>query len=137
MIEGERFLFQDFADEAENLRTLYEAGEYSSALREIMLMADDANAEIQKLAPWTMAKDPAQRERLHEVCTTFLNLFRQLTIYLKPVLPAIAAKVEHFLNVPPLTWADAHKPLLCHTIRPYEMLMTRIETTQIDAMTSE
>jgi methionyl-tRNA synthetase len=137
MVESERFLFKDFADEADSLRALYESGEYASALREIMLMADDANAEIQKLAPWTMAKDATKREQLHDVCTTFLNLFRQLTIYLKPVLPELARKVEYFFNVPPLTWADAHKPLLGHEIRPYEALLTRIDPQSITALLAE
>jgi len=137
LYEGEAFLFRDFADEAENLRGLYEAGEYSAALREIMLMADDANAEIQKLAPWTLARDETQREKLHQVATSFLNLFRQLTIYLKPVLPELAAKVEQFFNVAPLSWADAQQPLLDHAIRTYEPLATRIEPKAVDSMLAE
>ncbi|MGH7169229.1 MAG: methionine--tRNA ligase subunit beta, partial [Gemmataceae bacterium] len=132
-----RELFEDFAGEAGKLHQLYEAGDYAAALREIMLMADDANAEIQKLAPWTLAKDPAQREQLHQVCTSFLNLFRQLTIYLKPVLPQLAAQAEHFLNIAPLTGTDAHKPLLGHDIRPYTALATRIEKKSIDAIVAE
>ena len=87
-------LFRDFADESDNLQALYEAGDYAAAIREIMLMADDANGDIQKLAPWTMAKDPARANELHQVCTSFLNAFRQLTIYLKPVLPKLAAKLQ-------------------------------------------
>ncbi|WP_020651057.1 methionine--tRNA ligase [Solimonas variicoloris] len=133
----ERTLFEDFAAEADNLRELYEAGDFAGALREVMAMADDANAEIQKLAPWTLAKDEARREELQQVCTTFLNLFRQLTIYLKPVLPKIAAQVEHFLNVPALSWADAGKPLLGHPIRTYAPLATRIDPKAIEAMLAE
>src|SRR3546814_18134224 len=102
-----------------------------------MLMADDANAEIQKLAPWTLTKDEARREELQQICTTFLNLFRQLTVYLKPVLPGIAAQIEHFLNVPPLNWDDARKPLLGHQIRAYTPLITRIEPKAIAAMLAE
>jgi methionyl-tRNA synthetase len=130
-------LFRDFAGESENLRGLYDRGEYSEALRELMLMADDANAEIQKLVPWTLAKDPAQHERLHQICTSFLNLFRQLTTYLKPVLPALAQNVEIFLNIVPLTWADAQSPLLDHPIRPYAALITRIEPAAVQAMLAE
>src|SRR3546814_8366057 len=98
-----------------------------------MLMADDANAEIQKLAPWTLAKDEARREELHQACTSFLNLFRQLTVYLKPVLPKIAADVEHFFHGPPLRWADAKKPLLGHQIHAYAPLITRTEPKDIEA----
>jgi methionyl-tRNA synthetase len=127
-------LFRDFAEEAENLASMYEAGDYAQALREIMLMADDANAEIQKLAPWTLARDPAQHERLHAICTTLINLFRQLTIYLKPVLPQVAARAKHFLDLHELRWSDAQVPLLDHAVRPYEALLTRVEQKAVDAM---
>ncbi|MGH8518900.1 MAG: methionine--tRNA ligase, partial [Panacagrimonas sp.] len=130
----DRTLFDDIAAESDAIRALYEAGEYSAALREIMLMADDANAAIQKLAPWTLAKNPDQHETLHRVCTTFLNVFRQIALYLKPVLPVIASKVERFLDVAPLTWEQVGAPLLGHRIRPYEALITRVEQKAIDAM---
>ncbi|MEQ1439372.1 methionine--tRNA ligase [Fontimonas sp. SYSU GA230001] len=133
----DRELFDDFAAEAGNIARLYDEGEYAAAMREIMLMADDANAEIQKLAPWTMAKDPQQTERLHRVCTTFINLFRQLTVYLKPVLPRIAVQAEHFLGVAPLNWSDLAAPLLDHDIRPYQPLATRVEKTAVEAMLKE
>ncbi|MGH8446663.1 MAG: methionine--tRNA ligase, partial [Solimonas sp.] len=133
----DRTLFEDFAGESDHLRELYEAGDFAGALREVMLMADDANAEIHKLAPWTMAKDEARREELHQVCTTFLNLFRQLTIYLKPVLPRIAAEVETFLKVPALAWSDVKKPLLGQQIQAYVPLIMRIEPKAIDGMLAE
>ncbi|HSW14355.1 MAG TPA: methionine--tRNA ligase [Solimonas sp.] len=134
----DRTLFEDFAAEADNLAKLYESGDYAGAMREIMLMADDANAAVQKLAPWLLAKDEAQREQLHQVCTTFINLFRQLTVYLKPVLPGVAAQVEHFLLAEhPLNWADAHKPLLGTDIRPYAALITRVDPKATEAMLAE
>ncbi len=130
-------LFKDFAQEADNLQALFDAGDYAAAVREIMLMADDANAQIQKLAPWTLAKDPDQSERLHQVATTFINAFRQLTIFLKPVLPKLTARAEAFLNVVPMQWSDAQTPLLAHTIRPYQPLALRVEQKAIDAMLAE
>ncbi len=130
----DRELFEDLASEADEIGLLYEAGDDAAALRQIMMMADDANAEIQKLAPWKLARDPEQRTALHRICTTFLNVFRQIALYLKPVLPGIAQRVEHFLDVPELTWGDLQTPLLDHTIRPYSALITRIEQKNVDAM---
>lgn len=130
-------LFKDFAEEADRLRGLFEAGDYAAAVREIMLMADDANAEIQRIAPWTMAKDSERATELHRVCTSFLNAFRQITIYLKPLLPKIAAQAELFLGVAPLQWADAATPLLDHPINAYQPLALRIEQKAIDAMLAE
>ncbi len=126
--------FKALAAAAPKLQAAYEAGELAAAVREIMRLADDANGEIQTLAPWKLAKQEGREAELHAVCTTFLNIFRQLTVYLKPILPQLAARAEAFLNIPPLTWADAATPLLDHRINVYEPLMTRIEKTQTEAL---
>ncbi|HEY1077529.1 MAG TPA: methionine--tRNA ligase [Fontimonas sp.] len=133
----DRTLFERYAAKADALAALFEAGEYAAAVREIMLLADEANAQIQQLAPWTMAKDPAHHETLHQVCTTFINLFRQLTLLLKPILPGIAARAEDFLNIDPLHWADLGRPLLDHPIKAYVPLATRVEAAAVAAMLAE
>ncbi|MGB0954654.1 MAG: methionine--tRNA ligase subunit beta, partial [Panacagrimonas sp.] len=130
-------LFKDFAEESERLAEMFEAGEYAQAVREIMMMADDANAEIQKLAPWKLAKEADQQQRLHAICTTFINLFRQLSIYLKPLMPQLSARVKKWLNLNALSWADAQTPLLDHSIKPYEPLLTRIEEKAVKAMQNQ
>jgi methionyl-tRNA synthetase len=112
----------------------YEQRDFAEALRRVMALADEANEAIQRAAPWVMAKDETRREQLHQVCTTYLNVFRLLTLYLKPVLPRLAEQAEQFLNIPPLAWADAAQPLLGHAILPYQPLVTRIDPAQIKAM---
>jgi methionyl-tRNA synthetase len=52
------------------------------------------------------------------VCSVCIEAFRLLTIYLKPVLPALAAQVEAFLRWPPLQWADARARSAAHHRRP-------------------
>ena len=127
-------LIATVAAAAPRLQAAFEQGELAAAIREIMALADRANGEIQQQAPWKMAKQEGRDAELQAVCTTFLNVFRQLTVYLKPILPRIAAEAERFLAVPPLTWADAATPLLGHTIQPYAPLMTRIEMPRVEAM---
>ncbi|NBU79834.1 MAG: methionine--tRNA ligase subunit beta, partial [Sphingomonadaceae bacterium] len=76
-----------------------------------------------------------QREQLHIVATTALNLFRSLSVLLKPVLPAVASQIEAFYNGAPLTWADARQPLPAgHLINDYTHLMNRIERPMVDAL---
>jgi len=127
-------LFDALAAAGPKLQASYEAGELAAAVREIMRLADEANGEIQTLAPWKVAKQEGREAELHAICTTFLNIFRQLTVYLKPILPALAEQAEAFLNIGPLTWADAATPLLDHRINVYEPLMTRIEKSQTEAL---
>jgi methionyl-tRNA synthetase len=113
---------------------LYEKREYAKAIREIMFLADVANQYIDHEKPWELAKQAGQEGRLHEVCTTSINLFRSLSLYLKPVLPNLIEHVERFLNVPPLTWASANTLLLNHTIQPYQHLAARVEPKAVEAM---
>ncbi len=113
----------------------YENREYGRAIREIMRAADLANQYVDANKPWDLAKDASQAPRLHEVCSTSLNAFRLLTLYLKPVLPKLAKDVEQFLNIAPLSW-QAGLTLLPenHSINPYRHLMTRIDPKQVQTL---
>ncbi|QHS09556.1 methionine--tRNA ligase [Sinimarinibacterium sp. NLF-5-8] len=133
----EHTLFERISAASDGIAARMEAGEYAAAVREIMHLADEANAQIQTLAPWIMAKDPAQTQALHRVCTTFINVFAQLTVYLKPLLPTLAVAAEQFLNTESLTWDDAGRALLNHRINAYQPLATRIDRAAVDAMLAE
>jgi methionyl-tRNA synthetase len=127
-------LFGQCASQGEAIAALYEAREYHHAVREIMALADLANQYINTMAPWALAKMPDELPRVQQICTTGLNLFKILTVYLKPILPKTAVAVEAFLNVPPLTWEDHATALLNHTINPFQPLLQRVEQTTIDAL---
>jgi len=116
----------------------YEDRDYGRALREIMRLADVANQYIAEKQPWAMAKQEGREAELHEVCSTAMTLFRDLTLYLKPVLPKLAEQVEAFLNIPPLAWTDIWAPLPAgHAINEYQHLMTRIDPKKIEIMVEE
>ncbi len=119
---------------ADDIAAYFEGREYGKALREIMRIADFANEHFDKHKPWELAKDPAQRELLHAVCSDVMRCFRALTIYLSPVLPVTAERVarELFGLQRPFTWADLRSPL--ESIAPYKHLMTRVEAKQLDAL---
>ncbi len=109
--------------------------EYGKALREIMRLADLANGYVAEKAPWVMAKQEGQDAVLQQVCSDALEMFRLLTLYLKPVLPKLAAEIEHFLNIAPLSWAAVDNALpQRHQINAYQHLITRIEPKLIEAM---
>lgn len=112
---------------------LYEARDYGKALRLVMEQADIVNAYVDANKPWELAKDPANNAKTQEVCSRLLEAFRILSIYLKPVLPALAAQVESLLNVAPLQWSDvAHALPDQHVMKPYSHLMTRVEPKMLD-----
>ncbi|MEZ5620623.1 MAG: methionine--tRNA ligase [Burkholderiaceae bacterium] len=135
-VEG-RALLDALRGASEPVAELYEAREYGKALREIMALADRVNAYVDQHKPWELARQEGQDAALHDVCSTCIEAFRLLTIYLKPVLPALAAKVESFLGVPPLQWADAARGLSHggpHRIGRYEHLMQRVDPKRLDAL---
>ena len=117
------------------LATLYEAREFGKALRAVMDQADAVNAYVDANKPWELAKDAANNARLQEVCSRLLEAFRILTIYLKPVLPTLAAQVETLLNIAPLGWEDISHPLPDqHRVNPYSHLMTRVDPAMLEAL---
>ena len=130
-------LFNQFAAKADDLASAYEQREYSSAIRDIMKLADAANEYIDAEKPWVKIKDDASRAAVQGIATVGINAFRQLITYLKPVLPQVAEDAEALLNITPLTWADAQTPLLGTTIQPFSAMMQRVETAQTDAIIAD
>lgn len=134
---GDAHALREFAysREQQAIARAFENRDYARALREIMRLADVANHYVAEQKPWELAKQEGQEALLHEVCTTALQMFRDLTIYLKPVLPKLASAVETFLNIAPLEWQDLAQPLAVgHVIQPYQHLLQRIDPKQIDAL---
>ncbi len=126
-------LMGDFLAMSEQIATAYTQRDFGRAIREIMKLADRANEYVAQQAPWALSKQEGQEAKLHEVCTISINMFRLLTLYLKPILPKLAEQVEQFLNITPLSWSDAATPL-SGKINDYSHLMTRIEPKNIEAM---
>ena len=117
------------------IELLYEGREYAKAQREVMLLADQVNAYVDQNKPWELAKKEGMEARLMDVCTVCIEAFRLLTLYLKPVLPALAAQVEAFLKTAPLTFADAAGSLgNGHLIGDYKHLMQRVDVKQLEAL---
>jgi methionyl-tRNA synthetase len=132
-VEG-RALLDGLRAHRATVEQLYEEREFGKAVREIMLLADRVNEYVDQNKPWELAKKPEQAAALHDVCSVCIEAFRVLTIYLKPILPALAAQVEGFLNVPPMHFADAARALGGHTIGEYKHLMQRVELAKVEAL---
>jgi methionyl-tRNA synthetase len=112
----------------------YEARELGKAMREIMALADRINHDFDAHQPWVLAKDPANRTELQDVCSRALQGFRLLTVVIAPVLPEVAARVarELFGMTRAFTWSDAEA--LPGRINSYQHLMTRVDPKQLDVL---
>ncbi|MBC8216955.1 MAG: methionine--tRNA ligase subunit beta, partial [Planctomycetes bacterium] len=113
----------------------FEGLKYAAAVRTIRALADEANRYVEQNQPWSMIK--TEPEKTREVLTAVINAVRILTIYLKPILPVYAKKVEAFLNVGELSFADTETVLEDHEINKFEHLFERIDRKQVDTMVED
>ena len=126
-------LWQQVSEAGNKIAEHYENREYSKAIREIMAQADAANEYIAAKEPWKLNKDPSQQQQVQDICSLGINLFRLLLTYLKPVIPAMAADGEAFLN-DQLTWDSIKQPLIGHQINNFKPLLQRVEQEKVESM---
>jgi methionyl-tRNA synthetase len=130
-------LFAQGAAAGKEIAAAYEACDYSRAMRQIMELADRANPYIDAQKPWALAKQPGAAGQLQDVCTVGLNLFRQIVVYLAPVLPKLAEQAGALLNDPIQRWDQSQQPLVGTPISPFSHMLKRVEKKDIEAMIEE
>ena len=130
-------LFEQAAAAGDEIADAYEACDYNRAMRQIMALADRANRYVEENRPWELRKDPQQAERLQAVCSVTLNLFRQLAIYLAPVLPRLAAQTGELLGTPLTHWKQSQQPLVGTPVAKFKHLLRRVEAKDVQAMINE
>jgi methionyl-tRNA synthetase len=133
--EEARLLVAAVKASAADIAAAYESREFSKAVREICRLADEANRFVEQQAPWSTIKtDP---EKTRGTITAVLEVFRLLTLYLKPVLPKLAADVEEFLRIGPMSWSDIAGSIENHQMGEFRHLIQRAEMEKVSAMVEE
>ena len=126
--------FEHGAKAGEAIAAAYEACDFREATRLIMVLADAANEYVEQQAPWTLKKDPDRAQDLQDICTVVLNLFRQIAIYLQPILPSLATKTQELLNCPMDHWDETQTPRVGTPVAKFRHMMARLEAEKVDAM---
>jgi len=130
-------LFEKAAEAGDHIATLFENCDDNAAMREIMVLADCANKYIEDKEPWKFRKNPERQDELRGICTVALNLFRQIAIYLAPVLPELAKQAGELLNDEILSWDQAQTPLVGTEVNKFQHMMKRVEEKQVQNMIDE
>ncbi|MCK4752605.1 MAG: methionine--tRNA ligase [Planctomycetes bacterium] len=128
-------LIDKLASAKDQIISDYENLNYASVVRTITALADEANRYVEQNQPWITIK--TDLDKTQTTLTTTINAVRILTVYLKPILPKFAEKIEKFLNIDPLKFTDLDTVLENHKINPFERLIDRIDKKQVDAMIEE
>ena len=129
----DKSLVEQFLAKKDVIAELYETREFGKAMREIMALADIANAYVAEMEPWKLVKTEETQAQTHQVCSNALNLFRILVTYLKPVLPRLSTDVEAFMNTE-LTWSNLEKDYSNHEINAFKAMMQRVDMDKVAAM---
>ena len=128
-------LFAKAAEDGEAIAAAYESCDFARAMRIIMQAADRANQYVDNEQPWKLSKQgPQEQQKLQDVASVSLNLFRQLVVYLTPVLPKLADSVAQLVGPPITDWQQSQTPLEDLPVATFQPLMKRIESSQIDAL---
>lgn len=130
-------LFANAAKAGAAIAEAYEECDFAKAMRLIMELADAANPYIEHAQPWVLKKDPTRENELRDVCTVGLNLFRQLCIYLAPVLPNLAHQCGELLGEKIERWEQSGQPLLGSAVQPFKHMMTRLKPEDLLKMIEE
>lgn len=129
-------LLTKLREAAPAIRDAYENREYAAAVRRVMELADRVNEYVDAEKPWEQAKAPAKAADLQRTASVALEAFRLLTLYLKPILPHTAERVEAFLHCDEQTWDTVNQPLSsANPIEKYQHLMGRVDLKKhLDAL---
>ena len=130
--DGGLFLFAAAAHES--IAEAYERCDYQTVIRTCKELCDRANAYLDEKAPWTLAKQPDKADEIRQICSVGLNLFRQIVVYLAPVLPQLAKQAGELLNSPITSWEDAQSPLAGTPVANFQHMLKRVELKQVQAM---
>ncbi len=130
-------LFAQGAQAGEQIAEAYENCDYGKAMRLIMELADRANPFVENSQPWVLNKSLDKVDELRDVCTVALNLFRQLVVYLAPVLPKLAEQCGELLSDPITDWNQSQQPLTGISVKPFEHMLARVKKEDIEAMIEE
>ncbi len=130
-------LFAEAAAAGDDIAEAYENCDYNKAMRLILELADRANPFVESAEPWNLRKDPDKAQHLQDVCTVALNLFRQLAIYLAPVLPRLAEQTGELLSKPIENWDESKTPIVGSPVAKFKHMLKRVEKKDVDKMIEE
>ncbi|MEM7645614.1 MAG: methionine--tRNA ligase [Pseudomonadota bacterium] len=119
-------------EKAGEIADLFENLNFAKAMVEIRELADLANRYFDEKAPWKMIKE--DEDATKEVLADILNIFRILTIYLKPILPLYAEKVESLFGEASFTWDSAQEIRSDFQLNPFEHLSQRVDSSKIEEL---
>ena len=130
----DREFYENFISSKNEITNLFADLEYSKAIKEIMKLADSANAYVDEKKPWILARDKKNSEEVIKIASTTINLFRVINTYLKIVIPETCSKGESFLNEKIGSIDEIDTPLTNHKLDSFSPILNRLEDEKLEAL---
>jgi methionyl-tRNA synthetase len=108
-----------------SVKEAYESRDLKKALGEILEISALGNKFMQENEPWK------NRDKAPEILSLCLNIVKNLTILISPIVPGYAKGIRTQLNVKDLTWDDLNFDLTNHTINQPEILLTNVQKEEV------
>ena len=103
----------------------YTGFDFRDAVNEMLNIGSMGNKYFQDNKPWMLVKTDPEKGR--KVLTDCVNIVKNLTILMKPIMPVFAEKIETQLNLPGLDWDDIDKVVEDHEIGKARIVLKKIE----------
>jgi len=123
-------LVQSVQAKSDRIANLYEDRSFSRVILAIRTISEQANKFIDEKEPWKVIKEDPEKTR--EVLAAVINVFRIISVYLKPILPSYVRNVEELLKEGSYNWDSSKEILQYSEIKEYKHLTTRIEKETIE-----
>lgn len=124
-IENNKELIKDINNKIKNIKNYYEDLNFNKAVNEILAVSDLGNKYFQNSEPWKLIKE--DKEKVHKICGLGVNIAKNLSVLIQPILPKFSSELQKQLNVKDLKWKDLNFSLKNHKIKKEKILIEKIE----------
>ena len=124
-IDDNKKLIFEINKKVKDIEKSYSELNFIEATKNILHISSLGNKYFQENEPWKLIKE--DKEKVHKILGLSLNIVKNLSILIQPVLPNFSSKLEHQLNLNNLKWKDINFDLKNHKIGKEEILIVKME----------
>ena len=126
-IDSNKKIIEKINKKIEKIKIHYENFNFNFAVNETLLISDIGNKYFQENEPWKLIKE--DKDKVQKICALCINIAKNLSILIQPVLPKFSEELQKQLNVKNLKW-DLDFNLKNHKIGKEKILVKKIEAIQ-------
>jgi len=127
-IDNNKALVKEISGKIKEINKNYYAINFNEAVKNILHISSLGNKYFQDNEPWKLIND--DKEKAHKVLGLCVNIVKNLSILLEPILPNFSSNLQNQLNLKNLKWNDLDFELKNHKIGKEEIYIKKMEEIQ-------